>query len=56
METFKDKGCQEIRVNVLLAYSTNFQHTSLLKCPLKLKLHQLKAYEPLYRRSLMVKA
>ena len=55
-ETFKDNGCQELRFNVLLAQSTNFQHTSLLKCSLKLKLHQLKAYKPPYRRSSMVKA
>lgn len=56
MDTLKDKSCQELHVNVLLADSTNFQHTSLLKCSLKLKLHHLKAYEPLYGRSLMVKA
>lgn len=55
-KTLKDKSCQELRVNVLLAHSTNFQHTSLLKCSLKLKVHRLKAYEPLYRSSLMVKA
>lgn len=55
-ETFKDKDCQELRFNVLLAQSTNFQHTSLLKCSLKLKLHQLKAYKAPYRRSLTVKA
>lgn len=56
METLKDKGRQELRSNVLLAQSTNFQHTSLLKCSLKLKLHQLKAYKPSYRRGSMVKA
>lgn len=51
METLKDKDCQELRFNVLLGQSTNFQHTSLLQCSLKLKLHRLKAYKPLYRRS-----
>ena len=56
METWRDKGCQEHRFNVLLAQSTNFQHTSLLKCSLKLKLHQLKAYKLPYRSSLTVKA
>lgn len=60
MDTFKDKDCQECSVTVLLAHSTNFQHTSLLQCSLKLKLNQLKAklkaYEPLYCSSLMGKA
>lgn len=55
-ETLKDKASHELRFNVLLAHSTNFQHTSLLKCSLKLKLHQLKAYKPLYRCSSTVKA
>lgn len=52
----KIRAARSFVFNVLLAQSTNFQHTSLLKCSLKLKLHQLKAYKPPYRRSLMVKA
>lgn len=52
----KDKGCRELRSNVLLAQTTNFQHTSLLKCSLKLKLHQLRAYKPPYLCSFTVKA
>lgn len=55
-DTFKDKDYQELGVNVLLAQSSNFQHASPLKRSLKLKLHQLKAYEPLYRSSLTAKA
>lgn len=43
-KTLKDKGFQGLGFNVLLAHSTNFQHTSLLKPSLKLKLHQLTAY------------
>lgn len=43
-KTLKDKGFQGLCFNVLLAHSTNFQHTSLLKPSLKLKLHQLTAY------------
>lgn len=43
-KTLKDKDFQGLGFNVLLAHSTNFQHTSLLKPSLKLKLHQLTAY------------
>lgn len=56
MKTLKRLELPGARVNVLLAHSTNFQHTSLLKCSLKLNLHHLKAYEPRHHCSLMVKA
>ena len=55
-ETLKNEGCQKLGFNVLLAQTTNLQHTSLLKCSLKLKLHQLKAYKPPYRSRFTVKA
>lgn len=60
MTSFKDVTlkvwtARRFFLNVLLTKCTNFQHTSTLKCSLKLKLHQLKVYKPLYHSSLTVR-